>query len=224
MAANAHVFNHENGQPRRLELVANCMSEGGRWALAVSHNAADWSTAAYWSLDHRFDGDSFVQEMQRLQGYASHPALLPCIMFAETLRRAVQRRNSIKERLVYLESQLSELAKQVGSSGSDGQYGPPRGLGRLFELVQSCRDDQSSREGRYDFWTSLHEAIEEGFRYVHAVLRNAPDSHRFKLNADLEHWSAMIWQRLRSLMASDRDHIQRVSNAAITVSQSNISE
>lgn len=218
--AKAHTYFDHHGRPLSYELVANCLTKQGHWAMALSHQAAKWSTSVYWNMDNRIDYPQLVEDLETLKDYASHPLLTPCIMFAETFRIAVKRRHSIKARLDSLETALARLSEQVDKGGSDDSevpYEPPRNLGLLFELVQSCRKDQSSRKGRYDFWYTFHGAIQEGFKYTEAVLRLSPDERRFKQNAELQHWADMMWQRLQSLMARDKDHIHRVENAATTV-------
>lgn len=220
--AKAHIARDQFGEPKRYELVANCLTKQGHWAMALSHTATTWSSSVYWNMDNRIDSQQLLEDLRTLQGYASHPILVPCIMFAETFRINVRRRHSIKARLDSLENALAQLSARIGEQGGDRDLGvpyePPSNLSRLFELVQSCRKDQASRKGRYDFWHTFHCAMQEGFRYTDAILELHPVEWRFEQNAELRRWADMIWQRLQSLMARDKDHIHRVENAATMVS------
>ncbi|CAK3847436.1 Hypothetical predicted protein [Lecanosticta acicola] len=201
-ARSAIIWN-DHGKPERYELVAYCVTKQGDWGMALSHNASTMSTAAFWSVDERIDSQALTQDLHDFQDHAAHPMLIPCIMLSAALRMAVQRRHSIKERISQLESTISALRHPVLSVDVDED---PPDLDHLFELLQSCRKDQASRRGRYDFWDTFHTAIEEGFTYASslAINRTARD--------DLYQWSSLTRQRLQSLKARDKDHTHRVDN------------
>jgi hypothetical protein len=85
----------------------------------------------------------------------------------------------------------------------------------LLVLLQSCREVQASREGRYHFWNNYHSALQEGLKFVADGSR---DVQVTTAGIELKHWSNMIWAKLQSLQARDKDHIERVNIASEMVS------
>lgn len=186
--------------------------------MALSHNLEARRTGIFLSVDKRVQADPVTRDLHALQEYASHPMLVPCIVFSATLRLAVQRRHSIKAKVDKLEKALARIAAKPWAV--DVEEKEKGDIESLFELLNSCRRDQASRKGRYDFWDSYFQGIEKGFEYSEHFVRSCENEKGFKAHTELKHWAALIWQRLRSLNERDKDHVERVAGHSHTVSSS----
>ncbi len=191
--------------------------------MALSHQSKDNSTSAFWSVDRRIDSATLKEDLSALQSYAFHPVLIPCIMLAATLRMAIQRRHSIKERLDWIEKKVARISEELAASSKSDQpdredEGTENNAEELFGLLNSCKKDQESRKGQYEFWNSFNEAIEEGFTYARNVLELTSNEEHHRAHSDLHKWRSLTWQRIRSIMARDEDHNNRVDNVSYTVS------
>lgn len=211
-----------SGDATKYELVAHVLTKQGDWAMALAHDLGDDSTSVFWSVDSRIDSATLKEDLFALQECAIHPMLIPCIMLAATLRMAIQRRHSIKGRLDWIEKRVARMSEIMAISserakdeGDDPADSPSSG--ELFELLNSCKKDQESRKGQYEFWNSFNEAIEEGFKYAHIMLSSKPSERHFKAHRELKKWKSLTWQRIRSIMARDGDHNNRVDNVSYAV-------
>ena len=155
--------------------------------------------------------------------------LVPCIMYAANLRMNEERRRSIKTRVVELENSIRGMIQREASSSSSsfgrddahknqyrhGEQAPPS-LETYFQVLHSCRKDQSSRKGRYRFWRNFVEALEEGFEYVEALMAasDSPDVYLLEAHRELQRWVKVNDKKLESLMARDEDHVCRVDNVS----------
>lgn len=219
--AQAYTYKNFEGRPLSFELVVYCVAKQGDWAIALSHKACTCDTSVFWSLDERINSKSLTADMEALKDFAFHPMLIPCIIFEELLRLAVQRRHSIKERLQTLEHTMTRLGRKASFSLNLDTHHEQQDSGeleQLFDLLNSCRKDQASRRGRYDFWRSYHDALQQGMEYTASILATAPNETYWKAHDGLQRWSAMTWQKLESLVARDKDHINRVDNVSNMVS------
>jgi hypothetical protein len=174
------------------------------------------------SVDERIKSTEIVQDIQDFQNSASHAMLLPCIMLSTTLKLAIQRRRSLKERLQWLENSIKSIDRNgsgnLNLNFSTTEYEKTQqDLDSFFKVLESCRKDQESRKGMYEFWRSCKSAIDNGFCYAEEVLANATDEGHFRIHQDLKKWATVTWQRLESLKARDKDHIVRVDNASFMV-------
>ena len=218
--AHSHSTLTRSGQPESFEFVTHCLTKQGDLAIALSHRVATGAVAVYWSLDDRIDSQALVTDMLSLQQYAFHPVFVPCLMLSEIRRMAVKRRQSIKERLSKLETALAALS--CHQKQTEPESGDQEGVefDRLFELLISCRRDQASREGRYDFWQSYYQGIDNGLQYyekVSAQEQGEANELRRQAHTEIRHWAELTWQRFESLRARDRDHVARVEDASIMV-------
>lgn len=220
------VFSHNNrnqtGQPESYEFAVHCIAKQGDWALAMTHDASSRSTSAFLSIDSRMDSGGIVNDLQDFQSSAAHPMLVPCIMFSNTLRLAVQRRRSLKERLQWLEESLKSIDRKgtvnTEVDFSTDQYeSTEQDLESFFKVLESCRKDQESRKGMYEFWRGYKAAVDSGFSYMRDLLSDTPNDEQFCVHRDLDKWASVIWERLQSLKARDKDHIIRVDNASFMV-------
>lgn len=222
-SAQSHTIRDPHGTVSGYELIAHCISKQGDWAIALSHSIPVRQTSVFWSVDSRIDSGLLLTDLHDFQHYALHPMLVPCIMFAGNLRSNEQRRQSIKERIQKLEAAVRRFSSQDSSVTDfdlhtlDGQKQPEE-LESLFEMLNSCRKDQTSREGRYEFWRNCHEAIDDGFKYTEAWLKDAPDEHMLRAQDELWRWKAVTHRKLESLLARDKDHISRVESISNMVS------
>ena len=217
-SAQAHSF-RDGGRPTRHEFIAHCLSKQGDWAIALSHHAAERVTSVFWSVDKTIDSPLLLSDLQNLEKYASHPMLIPCIMFAANLRMGEERRRSIKDRLQQLERVITQISqKEASSYDHDPQtydhYEQPQSLEMYFQVLHSCRKDQSSRKGRYGFWRSFVEAVDDGFKYFEDVMADHPDAYQRKAHEELRRWFKVNNNKLESLMARDEDHVYRVDNVS----------
>ena len=218
--AVAHRLPGRNRSHSRFEFISHCITKQGNWALSLSYEAQSRITSMFWSVDDRIDSHYLLEELRAFQDHAYHPLLVPCIIFASILRSNIDRRNSIKERLQLLENRILAINKRVVQSDAGeeqvllGWDEEPDGVGNLFELLQGCRRDQGSREGRYAFWSSFHTAMLDGFDYFDEAVNCVQDIDIHKTNLELKQWAAITWQRFESLKARDKDHISRVDNAS----------
>jgi hypothetical protein len=97
---------------------------------------------------------------------------------------------------------------------SYGRSEHPQSLETLLQILHSCRKDQSSRKGRYKFWRSVVDSIEQGFKYVEAMMAESPDTHLLEAHRELRKWVSVNEKKLESLMARDEDHVDRVENVS----------
>ncbi|SMQ47705.1 unnamed protein product [Zymoseptoria tritici ST99CH_3D7] len=217
--AQAHITNDAKRDAIAFQLIVYCTMKQGDWSLALSHRASTMDTAVFCSLDQKLNGQHLVDDLQSLQQYSFHPMVIPCIMFETVLNMGIERRNSIKSRLQTLEHTMTQMSREATSeslvdvgSESDQQDS----WIQLFDLLASCRRDQVSRKGRYEFWKSYHAAIQLGLKYTHEILLSAavPNDAQSEVHAELRQWVDLTWQKLNSLMARDKDHINRVENVS----------
>jgi hypothetical protein len=217
-SAQAHILpNHE--QHRQLEFIAHCLSKQGDWAIALSHDAAKRVTSVFWSVDEEIDSISLLDDFRDFQTYASHPMLVPCIMFAANLRMSEQRRHNIKITLQKLESIIQHISQKEASSYDRNaeaydHYEQPQSLETYFQMLHRCRKDQSSRKGRYRFWRDFVGAVAEGFKYVEDLMMDSPDECLLEAHNELKRWAAVNDKKLESLMSRDEDHVHRVDNVS----------
>jgi hypothetical protein len=231
-SAQAHITRQTpSGNPERYEFIAHYISRLGDWALALSHDPNKRVTSVFWSIDSKIDSAALLEDFRDFEQFALHPMLVPCIMFAANLRMNEQRRKSIKNRVLELENSIRGLIQREASSSStsslldrddangnhrhrDGQA--PQNLETYFQVLHSCRKDQSSRKGRYRFWRSFVEALEEGFEYVEALIAasKSPDVYILEAHQELKRWVEVNDKKLESLMARDEDHVCRVDNVS----------
>lgn len=201
----------------RCELIAHCLSKQGDWAIALSHDAKCKVTSVFWSLDEKIDSSLLVDDLQEFRAYASHPMLIPCIMLAASLRMGEQRRQSIKHRLQRLETTIQQISEKEAVSYEESAhpqdtYEQPQSLESLFQVLHSCRKDQSSRKGRYGFWRSYVDAIETGFAYMEES--GMTDTYVLEAHEELKRWVAVNDNKLESLMVRDEDHVYRIDNVS----------
>lgn len=217
---HANITSTDNHQPAGFQLVAHCVTKYGDWAMALSHNPTMRNTAVFWSVDKCIDSELLMADLKSLQDHAFHPMLLPCIMFAAMLRSGVERRLSIKEKLKTLEDNvrvMNRTASQLAHTELEVYPSSPLqlpGIEALFELLSTCRREQASREGRYEFWRSYHTALEDGFAYANEAMTYVPHAVFHKTHSELKQWTALSWCRFESLKARDIDHMARVDNVS----------
>nr|POE52278.1 hypothetical protein CFP56_70197 [Quercus suber] len=174
-------------------------------------------------VNQGLDSEQLLAMLHALQSYAFHPMLIPCIMFAGTLRVSVARRHAIKEKMSVLEEKIRALSVRASQVVADNSALPQwwadeaSSMDRLFELLHSCRHAQSSRDGRYDFWRSFHDTMVEGLEYCEAVMPSLPGSSVAKVQAELKQWTALTWHQFESLKAHDIDHVARVDDISNVV-------
>ncbi|SMR46239.1 unnamed protein product [Zymoseptoria tritici ST99CH_1E4] len=221
--AQAHITYDAKGDAIAFQLIVYCTMKQGDWSLALSHHAATMETSIFLSLEQRLDSLPITSDLQDLQHYSFHPMLIPCIMFDAVMKMGIERRNSIKARLRTLERSMAVLSRRASGASRPGSLSE-EDVGEedaddwsaLFELLASCRQDQVSRKGRYEFWKSYHAAIQAGMEYMPKVLlvgdEGVEGGERVKVHGELQQWVDLTWQRLNSLMARDKDHIGRVEN------------
>ncbi|WPB02032.1 uncharacterized protein RHO25_006666 [Cercospora beticola] len=223
--AQSHEIQDGDEGATGFALTVYSLSKQGDWSMALSHNSHTRSTSVFWSLQDGVDADTLVNDLCDFQDYGWHPMLLPCIMFASVLRMATERRQSIKARLQTLEKTMARINTYSADSNIAEVFEQrhfSQELKQLFELLQSCRHDQGSREGRYDFWRSFHTVIKNGFEYAkhfmqaqraHAARAQDYES-AFAQHEDLQEWFTLTWIQLESIMARDQDHNTRVDNVS----------
>lgn len=219
---HSYINYNKDREPSSLELVAHCVAKQGDWAIALKHSAATSSTSVFWSLQERIDSSTLKEQLNAFSQYSMHPMLIPCIMLSATLEMALQRRHSIKNRLNRIEKAVARISEEVTATSKmrPQQYIPDEDtydLEYLFGLLHGCRNDQVSRKGRYDFWASCNEAIEQGFKYAAEALPIGSSDQYHQAHSDLQKWKSLTWQRLKSLMARDEDHNSRVDNVSYMV-------
>ncbi|KAL1586919.1 hypothetical protein WHR41_04177 [Cladosporium halotolerans] len=217
-SAQANIIGDSGGLPVRYELIANCLSKQGDWAIALSHDAKCRVTSVFWSVDEKIDSSLLIDDFQEFQPYASHPMLIPCIMFAASLRMSEQRRQSIKRNLQRLETAIEQINKKEAASDGESAHAQdsfeqPQSLEFMFQLLHSCRKDQTSRKGRYGFWRSFVDAVESGFGYMEES-GLISDTHILEAHGELKRWLAVNGNKLESLMARAEDHVCRVDDAS----------
>jgi hypothetical protein len=211
-SAQSHTFS-KHAKVGRHEFIAHCLSKQGDWAIALSHDAKSCVTSVFWSVDDKIDSESLLNDFREFQKYASHPMLIPCIMFAANLRMSEQRRHNIKRTLQELEGDITRISqKEAASHDHDSQT--PDHLEIYFQMLHSCRKDQSSRKGRFGFWQGFVAAVNEGFDYVERMLADSPDPDLHEAHEELKRWISINGKKLDSLMARDEDHVHRVDNVS----------
>lgn len=89
----------------------------------------------------------------------------------------------------------------------------PGGMETMFELLESCRREQASRKGRYQYWHMLYSAILQGIDYAEHSLSHVPREDFRQAQSNLKQWMAITWMKFETLMARDEDHIARVNDA-----------
>lgn len=142
-------------------------------------------------------------------------------MFFQILELAVERRKVLKHKLHELENTMREVnTRMAWVTKLDGrQHTSPRDHDsdnqKLFALLQSCREAQASRDGRYHFWATYHAALKDGLVFV---AKGGLDGELAIADASLRRWSEIIWTKLESLQARDKDQIERVNIASDMVS------
>ena len=218
-SAQSHTTYDSGDRPYRHEMIGHCVSRQGDWALALSHDASKRVTSVFWSVEKSIDSKALLDDFHAFQRYSSHPMLIPCIMFASSLRTSEERRRSIKDRLVKLEGTIAQISvKEAHAFDHDmrsyGRSEHPQSLETLLQILHSCRKDQSSRKGRYKFWRSVVDSIEEGFKYIEAIIAESPDIHLLEAHRELRRWVSVNEKKLDSLMARDEDHVDRVENVS----------
>ncbi|EMC99208.1 hypothetical protein BAUCODRAFT_31545 [Baudoinia panamericana UAMH 10762] len=217
----AHAQTTTDGSKRttKYTFIAHCTFKRGDWAMALSHDRTRKCTSLFWSVDNRVNVRSITQNLEHLKEFAFHPVLAPCIMFNELLRVALERRRAIKKKIAILEETVGRLTMST-SPWSHNRTVSTSGLQdieHLIKLLNSCRSEQISREGRYHLWTSVHNAIQVGFAYAEKALDHVPQPVFLKAHCELQDWTALSWRRLESLIARDVDHVSRVDNVSNTL-------
>lgn len=222
--ARSHIVRNESGTPTSYEFIAHCPSKQGDWSLALSYYISIRTTSAYLSVDHRIDSRGLLPELGAFHSFAFHPMLIPCIMFSAVLQRSLDRRIAVKSKLNTLEENI-RLVTQKAAKTSDEDFQEFNwyfkqlgGMETMFELLERCRREQSSRKGRYQYWRMLYDAIWEGIDYAEDALTYVPRDDFRKAQGDLKQWVAITWMKFESLMARDEDHIARVNDASEKVS------
>ncbi|CZT25476.1 uncharacterized protein RCC_11208 [Ramularia collo-cygni] len=216
--SRAQIFHDQSGKIIiSCEMIVYFVSKRGDWSLALSHNASTKDTSIFCSLDEVIDGKPVVEDLIAMQDLSFHPMLMPCILFENVVvGMGLKRRRSIKKKLQILEHAMSGISKSgLASNGSEesDEYGAAEWT-NLYELLDSCRNDQASREGRYEFWESYNDMMRTGFEYSSELPFIVDDETHRKVHCELEQWSSLTWQKLKSLIARDKDHINRVKNAS----------
>lgn len=195
-AMQSVVIRDSYGRAVRLELIAYYLTNQGDWSMALSHNADQHLTNAFWSFDQSIDQQAPPKNFALLQHLACHPMLIPCIMLSMSLELALQRRRSLKGRLRTLEKGIGRLRSSpvVDSRATPSRtmsgfsittsekpackttpeellaVGSDDAITPLFDLLHSCQRDQASRKGRYSAWQDHFDSIKVGFEYVVEIL------------------------------------------------------
>jgi hypothetical protein len=234
-SAQAHTTrNHSSGAPESFEFIAHYTSRQPSWSLSLSHDPSNKVTSVFWSVEAKMDSAALLEDLRDFERFALHPMLVPCIMYAANLRMNEERRRSIKTRVAELENSIRGMIQREASSpppssssysfdrdnahknqDCHGEQAPPS-LETYFQVLHSCRKDQSSRKGRYRFWRNFVEALEEGFEYVEALMAesDSPDVYLLEAHRELQRWVKVNDKKLESLMARDEDHVCRVDNVS----------
>ncbi|KAH9816976.1 hypothetical protein Tdes44962_MAKER05552 [Teratosphaeria destructans] len=204
-------------QNATYHFVAHCNTKQGDWALTVAHDVRNGATSAFWSVERTVESKELLETLSQLREYACHPMLIPCIMFATVLRASTRRRLYIKEKIRTMEESANACFRAAASMYEGEESSLSERLQSLFRLLHQCRHEQTSREGRYDFWRSFHEALQDGFAYAESHVRHglALDDRFAAAHSELSAWAALTWQKLRSLKARDIDHYSRVDNVSV---------
>ncbi|KAK6431455.1 hypothetical protein LTR95_012385 [Oleoguttula sp. CCFEE 5521] len=218
-SAQAQVHYDTSALPSSFDFITHCVSKQGDWAIALSHSAATHETTAFWSVDGRFNADELIEDLVAFKHCAAHPLLVPCIMFAANLRMSEQRRQSIKERLHRLEHSISELARYDALANAhdfthNKDDADSQRLETLYDVLHSCRKDQASREGRYGFWRECNGALDEGFIYVDLLMLQDTTVPLRAAHDELLQWKNVAYHKFESLMARDKDHVNRVNTVS----------
>lgn len=214
-----------SGSATAFEFVAYYVGKHGDWAMALSHNLKSWSTSAYLIADNFFDLDTFLKSSPGLQKFASHPMFLPCIMFFETLKAALTRRDDLKDKIFELKDEIKEISKTLKANFHSATFTEnydqaQKHLNYCSELVEECRRLQEYRKGRYQFWRSFKRAIYLGLKYAQEGLKRRPHRARFDAHRDLEKIVKSTWIELQSLKPRETDLLNLVKNADYKVKAS----
>lgn len=221
--SHSHIIRDAFDRPIRFDFIVHCASKQGDWSMALSHSVATRDTSAFLSIELDMDKPPIVDALRTWQDYAFHPAYLPCIMFADMLRKSVKRRFQIKTRIRALEETLRTVTKAAQRAPGpeyenfDRMLEEPQRIETLFDLLHGCRKDQSSREGRYELWSTYYGAIHESLCYAENAIKWVEPEHFRKIHSDLRQWSQLTWRKFESLKARDKDHIARVDNLSAMV-------
>jgi hypothetical protein len=206
---------------KRMEFISYCVSKHGDWSLALSYSAHERDVSVFWSVEQGSDPQNLVDSMKLFRDMAVHPMLIPCIMYAKLLERSIRRRSSLKSKLQSMEAALQDVSKKIARVSHiktlNQEADLDDGLDDVSVLMlqlQSCRRQQSSREGRYHFWESYHAALEKGLGHCDE-LKQSPEF--ISAHMKLRQWSTLTWERFQSLQARDKDHVNRVNLVAETV-------
>ncbi|KXS98981.1 hypothetical protein AC578_4997 [Pseudocercospora eumusae] len=219
-ACYSQTQHDKTGRPLRYELAAHCVTKRGDWALVVSHRVDSADTSVFWSVDGRMDAKFLLSSLKNFEAYTFHPMLIPCIMFADTLRMNKERRADIKDKLRRLENAVVQMNRKPSFHASELDFaslqhsGPQYDVEGLFKSLHGCRKDQESQEGRRELWQSFHDALVEGFKYAEVAVVDFADSSKARMHYDLDSWAKITWKTLQSLHARDEDHIRRVNHVA----------
>ena len=84
----------------------------------------------------------------------------------------------------------------------------------LSEIVNDCRNEQGSREGRYHSWQTYYNSLERGFEYWESIESSGDDKLFREAHTELMSWAAVTWAQLQSLKARDMDEVTRVTEAS----------
>ncbi|KAK4496492.1 hypothetical protein PRZ48_012472 [Zasmidium cellare] len=216
----SHVLRDGHSTPTGYEFIAHCPSKQGDWALALSHRISTRTTSAYWSVDHRIDSKALLSDLSALQDYAFHPMLIPIIMFSSTLQRALNRCIAVKSKLTTLEETIRLITQKAAKTTDEDfqdfnwYFKQPGGMETMFELLESCRREQTTRKGRERYWEMLYGAILEGMEYAEEGMGYVEREEWRRVQGDLKEWVAVTWMKFESLRARDEDHVSRVNDAS----------
>jgi hypothetical protein len=206
----------KQGRARQFEFIAHCITKQGDWAMALSHRRVSKDTSVYWSVDHDTNSTLLLEEMHECLELCFHPLLLPCIMFATTVQKSQERRSAIKAKLQIIEQGAYTFSRDPTFTADadfwSNQYDSRFKLEHLFELLQSVRREQASREGRYQLWDSYHSALLEGLEYCDQVFSDSDSDRILSAHQELKQWIGLLWKKFESLKARDMDHVQRIKN------------
>lgn len=207
----------DNGKPLRCNFIVHCVQKQGDWALALSHDTKSMRTTAFWSVEGSkgiIQADRLVDTLKTLRKFSIHPMLIPCIMFNETLRLGIKRRNDTKMKINAIEARLRALEAADLAAAQTEPHDDRTNLASLFQILLECRREQQSSEGRYELWKSFRTALAEGMDYFELTIPQIHHGPSAQAHADLKLWASMISLRLESLKACDIDHISRIDNVS----------
>jgi hypothetical protein len=211
------------GKAVGYNFAAHRITKQGDWTIALSHSATLSTTSAYLSTEACVDSSKIIRDLEEYKNDANDPTLLLCIMFYSIARDAKQRRRSLKDRLHRLEDAIKNFDRKASFDGTVGSASNDydkngQDLESFFKILESCRKDQDSRNGRYEFWRSYKDALDRGFKYTKEIMSNSPNDSIFGSHQEHKEWVALTREKLQSLKARDQDYTTRLDNASFTVS------